>query len=273
MEENEKEPTGGMTSGRVQTIVSAALFVALLCVAAVLWIMLQQSKATAEAGLNGLNQNIKTIEEGMAGLKLNLEVANRELDVFKQVKTGLDSILGEFSSRVATVEGKMPEQEQEFEEFTTQMQELNRSVNDLANALAILRQERATQEQLAQAKEQLGRGIEGMRTSVKKLDKAQANMVYRVKKLEKFQKETGTTLTDLAGRLTDVKNLVEATQLDVKLLKEKPAEKNDFQFVPTNKDGGAQPAGEPGQPTATPEGGEPTPAPAPAPAEATPPNP
>jgi len=274
MEENRTEEKEGMTPNRINTLVSAVLFLALVGAAASLFIMMENGRKEADARINGLTQNLEGMGKELGTVRGALESAREELKVFDQLKTSLDSMLGEFSNRVAVVEEKVPEQEEEIEEFSTQVRELNKSVEQLASAIAVIKSERVTQEQLAVAKDQLTQGVEGMKTAVKKLDKAHGAVVYRVRKLEKFQKETGATLLDLSEKLTGLTNATDALRIEFNGIKERPAApKDDFKFVPSEPAGGGE-----GQPTdaaapadgaaaPAPEAAAPAPEAAPAPAQ------
>ncbi len=271
MEENRTEEKVGMSPNRTQTLISAVLFLALVGVAASLFVMMENGRKEAEARINGLTQSLDGMGKELGTVRTALDSARDELKVFDQLKTSLDSMLGEFSNRVAVVEEKVPEQEQDIEEFSSQVRELNKSVEQLANAIAIIKSERVTQEQLSAAKDQLTQGVEGMKSAVKKLDKAHGAVVYRVRKLEKFQKETGATLLDLTEKLTGLTNSTDALRIEFNGFKDRPAPqpKDDFKFVPSEQPGGGAPAN-PGEAPAAGEQPAPAPEATPAPEAAAP---
>jgi len=267
----EEKKEGECCGSKARTAIEVVLFVLLAALFVYNLTLLNSSRKESDTKITDLTANLTGLQKNVTDLQGGLNRATSELELYKQLKVGLDALAADMNTRVAGIETTLPEKDAEVDELGKEMTELNRSLNDLSEAIAMLKMEKVTQEQLDQARTQIDKSLTTVRTSVKGLDRAQARIVGRVKKLEKTTTETTAIIEQLTTGVGELKTRFDDLRKVVDDIKAAPkAGEPELKFEPTTGEGGTAPAGGTGTPT---EGGAEAPAPAPEAAPAPAPEP
>jgi len=202
-----------------------------------MWRTMEDSRLNSESKAVALGEQIKQMDEGMKKLNGQLVEAQEQLRLFSEIKKGIDAISAELTTRVSVVEGVAPEQDAELDEFSNQMGALQQSLTDLNTAVAVLRNESATREELDKARQVVEESVGALNNSVKSLNRSTGRLSGRVKKLEKSNEATSTAIEQLKENMRQVQNSVDSARKEFKQAKAVEAPRLDFQ-----PSGGAAPA-------------------------------